>query len=123
MKLTLSALAHTWMFDVDGTILAHNGHLTQQERVLPGVKEFWDRIPQRDCIILLSAREEMYRDATLAFICAAGLRFDFAHFGLPTGERVLVNDAKPSGLSTAYACNVQRNAGLGSLHYLEDASL
>ena len=32
--------------------------------------------------------------------------------GMPTGERILINDIKPSGLRTALAINVKRDEGL-----------
>ena len=40
---------------------------------------------------------------------------DHTLFGLPAGERVLINDTKPSGLSTALAVNVVRDAGLANI--------
>ncbi len=58
---------------------------------------------------------EAEKPATLAFLRAHGLRFDHAIFNLPTGERVLINDAKPSGLATALAVNVPRDAGLSAM--------
>lgn len=111
--VTLSPLAHTWLIDLDGCIAPHNGHLTGPDTLLPGVREFWATIPADDRIVLLSARAERHRDAALAFMAAEGLRVDHALFGLPTGERVLINDAKPSGLPTAHAINVTRDGGLG----------
>jgi len=33
-------------------------------------------------------------------------------FGLPQGERILINDMKPSGLITAYAINKNRDEAL-----------
>jgi hypothetical protein len=108
----LSPLRHTWLVDIDGTMLEHNGHKRGIDRLLPGVETFWQKIPARDVIILLSARKQDEREATLRFIDAAGLRYDQAVFGLPAGERILINDAKPSGLVTALAVNVTRDAGL-----------
>jgi hypothetical protein len=115
MRLPLSNLAHTWLIDVDGTILCHNGHKQGGDALLPGVHEFWATIPPGDTIVLMSAREETYREATLAFLEAAGLRFDYALFGLPHGERILINDVKPRGLHTALAVNLRRDGGLAEL--------
>ncbi len=113
--LRLSPLGHTWLIDVDGVICPHNGYLRGDDTLLPGVREFWARIPPSDRIVLLSARDEVDRAATLALMAAEGLRVDHALFGLPTGERILINDAKPSGLVTALAVNVARDAGLTDL--------
>lgn len=123
MMPSLSTLPHTWLVDLDGTLLAHNGHLAGHERLLPGVLDFWATIPHHDCIILLSARDESYRASTLDFLCQAGIRFNHALFGLPKGERVVINDAKPSGLAMAHAINVKRDEGLIAFHYREDATI
>lgn len=117
MTMALSRLGHTWLIDIDGTILKHNGYKMGGDELLPGVQAFWQAIPAGDCIILLSAREEQYRSITLDFIRNAGLRFDQALFGLPHGERLLLNDAKPRGLQTAIALNLARDAGLAGLEF------
>ena len=36
-------------------------------------------------------------------------------FNLPTGERILINDMKPSGLDTAIGINLERDIGLENL--------
>jgi hypothetical protein len=113
--LRLSTLPHTWLIDVDGVICPHNGYLRGGDTLLPGVRELWARIPAADCIILLSAREPELRAATLAFMAAQGLRVDQALFGLPVGERILINDAKPGGLLTAVSVNVARDQGLAEV--------
>jgi hypothetical protein len=113
--LLLSSLPHTWIIDIDGTILKHNGHKEHGDQLLAGVKDFWQRIPVEDTIILMSAREERYVEDTLSFLRNNGLRYDQAIFGLPKGERVLINDIKPSGLHTALAVNLSRDEGLRGL--------
>lgn len=110
--IVLSDLAHTWLIDLDGTVLLHNGYKNGGDVLLPGVQDFWAQIPAGDVIVLLSARPEAERVQTLDFLQGAGLRFDHALFGLPTGERVLINDQKPQGLKTAIAVNVVRDGGL-----------
>ena len=104
-------LSHTWFFDVDGTILEHNGYYTGQEKLLPGVKELWQFIPENDTIIIISAREEEYRQSTLKFLDKNNIRYNYAIFGVPTGERIVVNDEKPDGLQTAIAWNIKRDTG------------
>ncbi|MDB5430668.1 MAG: hypothetical protein JWP35_1784 [Caulobacter sp.] len=113
--VTLSALAHTWLIDLDGVVCPHNGHLRGDDSLLPGAEAFWAAIPDGDTIILLSARAEAHKAAALALLAAHGLRVDHALFGLPTGERILINDAKPSGLVTALAVNLGRDEGLGGV--------
>lgn len=113
--LVLSRLPHTWLIDVDGTILRHNGQLMGGDELLPGVKAFWESIPCADVVVLLSARNEEERASTLAFMQKHNLRVDYAIFGLPKGERVLINDEKPRGMKTAIALNVSRDHGLSSI--------
>lgn len=113
--LRLSTLPHTWLIDVDGVVVPHNGHLRGDETLLPGVRELWATIPAGDRIVLLSARGEEHRVATLALMAAQGLRVDHTLFGLPPGERILINDTKPGGLRTALALNVARDAGLADI--------
>ncbi len=110
--LRLSTLAHTWLIDLDGVVCPHNGHLRGDETILPGVRDLWASIPAGDVIVLLSARGAEHRSTALALMAAQGLRVDHALFGLPVGERILINDAKPGGLLTAVAVNVARDKGL-----------
>ena len=112
-NLKLSTLAKTWVFDVDGTLLIHNGHLrTQGDEVLPGVKEFFSNISPEDKVVLLTARKEVFREQLESFLNANGIRFDKILYGMPMGERILGNDKKPSGRVTAYAVNKERDAPL-----------
>ncbi len=109
-KLILSTLPKTWIFDLDGTLLKHNGYKTDgEDTVLPGAKEYLEQIPLKDRILILTSRTEEYRGQTLAFLEASGIRYDEILFGLPMGERIVVNDRKPSGLNTAVAINLDRD--------------
>ena len=104
-------LGHTWIIDVDGTIAEVNRHPYDNDKLLPGVKKMWSKIPTQDMIIIMTAREESVKEKTLAFIDSHGLRYDRAVFGVHHGERIVVNDNKPGGLQTAIAWNVKRNKG------------
>lgn len=123
MKLTLSPLSKTWIFDVDGTIVRHNGHLTREgDQLLPGVKELFESIPATDVIVLMTARKPEYQDSLKRFLAKNNIRFDYLLTDMPQGERILVNDRKPSGLQTAYAVNKNRDQAL-SLSFEVDNSL
>ncbi len=111
--LMLSPLPKTWIFDVDGTLLVHNGHLREQgDEVLPGVQELFSQISPNDKVVLLTARKEVLREHLESFLNDNGIRFDVILYGMPMGERILMNDKKPSGLVTAYAVNKERDAPL-----------
>jgi len=122
-ELTLSPLAHTWLIDIDGTIVRHNGHKSNAESLLEGVLAFWAQIPTTDKVVLLTARTAEEMKATLGFLDQQGLRYDHVLFEMPTGERVLINDCKPSGLKTAIALNVVRDKGLSGLRFSIDPNL
>ena len=104
-------LGHTWFVDLDGTILNHNGYLNDNDYLLPGVKQLWASIPEGDYIIIVTGRQEQYKECSLKILTENGLRYDHAIFGLPLGERIVVNDLKPEGLKTAIAWNVERDKG------------
>ena len=123
MPLTLSELPHTWLIDVDGTILKHNGHKMGGDELLPGVVELWSQMAAHDVVVLLSARTEQEMAPTLAYLDEHGLRYDHCLFGMPKGERILINDRKPGGLMTAVAVNVGRDEGLAGVDVVVDSSL
>lgn len=109
-KIIMSTLPKTWIFDLDGTLLKHNGYkLDGKDSLLSGAKEYLDSIPQEDRLIILTSRTEEYRDSTIRFLKDEGIRYDEILFNMPFGERIVVNDRKPSGLETAFAFNIDRD--------------
>ena len=110
MTLTLSSLPHTWILDLDGTIVEHNGYKKYGHDVfLEGAEKFLKALPSGDLIIFLTSRTEEYRKLTEDFLKENDIRYDHLICGAPYGERVLINDDKPSGLKMAYAINVDRD--------------
>lgn len=109
-NLVLSTLPKTWIFDLDGTLVKHNGYKTDgKDTLLKGAKEYLDGIPLTDKIIIFTSRTEEYREKTLEFLQEQAIRFDRILFEMPMGERIVVNDKKPSGLNMAVAINPERD--------------
>ena len=105
-----SPLAKTWILDIDGTIVKHNGYkIDGYDTLLEGVKEFFSDLSQDDKVILLTARKGEYLDNLKEFLKCNNIRYDYLISDMPFGERIIINDRKPSGLNTAYAVNKNRD--------------
>ena len=105
-----SPLAKTWILDIDGTIVKHNGYkIDGYDTLLEGVKEFFSDLPEDDKVILLTARKGEYLDNLKEFLKCNNIRYDYLISDMPFAERILINDRKPSGLNTAYAVNKNRD--------------
>lgn len=108
----------TIICDLDGTVFRHHGgQFTQYEKdveILPGVKEKFSEWGSKGySIILMSARRESDRDLTISQLSKFEIFYDKLILGVGGGERVLINDLKPSvKYNTATAYNVERNEGL-----------
>lgn len=109
IKLTLSTLGHTWLLDLDGVILRHNGYKHGGDEFLPGAKDFLLGLPPNDTLIFLTSRTDEDIKTTVSFLAGHGIKALIIP-NLPHGERVLINDRKPSGLPTAHAVNLERDA-------------
>lgn len=114
-KIVLSSLGHTWLIDIDGTVAKHNGYkIDGYDTLLPHVKDFFESIPKQDRIIFLTSRKEKYREETERFLANNGIKFDLIIYGLPYGERIVINDNKPSGLEMSIAVCLERDEGLNA---------
>ncbi|MBE6085486.1 MAG: hypothetical protein E7203_08575 [Selenomonas ruminantium] len=122
-NLRLSTLGKTWIFDFDGTLVEHNGYKCGADHWLPGAKEFLQGLPAEDYVLILTAREEAARKATEDFLKQEGIRYDDIKFQIPMGERILLNDSKPSGLKMSYSVECKRNEGLLGLNVEIDEDL
>lgn len=108
--LILSTLPKTWIFDLDGTLVKHNGYkIDGVDTLLDGAKEYVESIPAEDFILILTSRTDEYREMTLSFLKENGIRYDEILFNMPMGERIVVNDRKPSGIGMAIAVNTDRD--------------
>lgn len=108
--LILSTLPKTWIFDLDGTLVKHNGYkIDGWDTLLDGVKEYIESIPSDDFILILTSRTDAYRERTLSFLKENNIRYDKILFNMPMGERIVLNDRKTSGLDMAIAINVDRD--------------
>ena len=108
--IELSPLGKTWILDLDGTLVKHNGYkLDGHDTLLAGAKEFLQNITLEDLVIIVTSRKEDAREETIAFLQENQIRYDYIIWNAPYGERIVVNDKKPSGLKTAIAVNVERN--------------
>lgn len=109
-KHIVSTMGKTWILDLDGTIVKHNGYKTDgYDTLLDGAKDFLDQISEDDMIILLTSRPEEYKDCTIHFLEENHIRYHHIIFNAPYGERILINDEKESGLKTALAINTKRD--------------
>ncbi len=113
-KLVLSTLSKTWIFDLDGTLVKHNGYkIDGYDTLLPGAKEYVESIPAEDYILILTSRTDEYKDMTLDFLKQNGIRYNEIMFNMPMGERIVLNDRKPSGIEMAVAVNMDRDMVAG----------
>lgn len=113
MNLELSPLGHTWFIDLDGTVLKHNGHkLDGHDTLLEGALSFLQGIPSGDMILFVTSRPVEEQKETESFLKEHGIPFHQVIYGLPYGERIVMNDRKPSGLETAIAVNGTRDEGI-----------
>jgi hypothetical protein len=109
-KIKLSSLGHTWVLDLDGTILKHNGYkLDGRDTMLDGALDFLRSIPEGDMVVFITSRTLEQKYAAEVLLKEHNIRFEHIIYGAPYGERILVNDRKPSGLNTALAVNVRRD--------------
>ena len=110
MEIEMTGLSKTWILDLDGTLLVHDGpYIMGKDEFLPGAREFLDSIPRRDMIIFLTARSDYEKPHTMRFLKENNVRYDHIIFNAGEGERIMINDMKPDGLVTAYAVNTVRD--------------
>lgn len=110
MEIEMSSLPKTWLLDLDGTIVKHNGYILDgKDSLLDGAKEFLSQITDDDMVIFITSRKKEYRSITEEFLRSNNIRYDHIIFEAPYGERILINDDKPSGLKMAYAFDQRRN--------------
>ena len=121
-ELVLSPLAKTWIFDIDGTLAKHNGYkIDGRDTILPGVQSFLADISKDDMIILITSRKEEQRADTEKFLKDNKIRFDHLICNAPYGERIVINDRKPSGLPTAIAINIERDGPIDKKIIIDDS--
>jgi len=109
-SIELSPLGHTWILDLDGTIVKHNGYKTEgEDSFVDGAKEFLLGIPLKDMIVFITSREQSCKEKTELFLKSNNIRYDHIIYGAPCGERILINDSKPSGLNTAISICKKRD--------------
>ena len=111
-NLTFSSLPKTWILDIDGTIVKHNGYKTGKDVLLPGVKRFLKKIKKNDIVIFITSRDISQKNDLENFLDKHKIKYTQIIYNAPVGERILINDIKPSGLKTAFAINKKRDEEL-----------
>lgn len=110
MEIEMTTLPKTWILDLDGTIVKHNGYkLDGMDSLLPGARDFLCQIKEEDMVIFVTSRKKEHQENTENFLRKEGIRFDHIIYEAPYGERILVNDSKPSKRIMAYAFTPNRD--------------
>lgn len=123
MTVVMTTLGKTWLLDLDGTLVKHNGYkIDGEDRLLPGAEQLLAQIRPEDTVILLTSRGPECREKTESFLRRHTIRYDHIVFGLPYGERILINDRKPSGREMAFAVNTRRDHAC-ELKFVRDSEM
>ena len=75
-----------------------------------------------DIIVFIPARKHEYRAIPEMFLEDNGIRYDHIIFEAPYGERIVINDKKPSSLPVSVAVNTDRDDAW-SVSYTVDKNL
>lgn len=114
--IEVSKLPKLWIFDLDGTLVKHNGYLLDgEDTLLDGVQDFFKKLPESDKVLIITARSKKFKRKTIKFLKKHNIKFNKIWFDCPIGERILVNDKKPKGLKTSIAINTTRNKFLDEI--------
>lgn len=98
----VSCLGKTWVLDLDGTLVKHNGYKTDgHDTLLDGIDTLLSQIKEEDMVIIVTARDRKYATQTEGFLTGNGIRYNHIIYNAPYGERILINDMKLS-----YSANV-----------------
>ena len=121
-NIVVSALGKTWILDIDGTVCKHNGYkLDGHDTLLPGAKQFFEGIVEIDKVVFITSRSQAYAEMTESFLRENGIRWNAIIYDLPYGERILVNDKKPSGLKTSIAVNTERDVFMEEIFIVDES--
>jgi hypothetical protein len=117
--------------DIDGTLVRFPDTVEGFKNIpkgktpleaLPGtLDKLWEWETQGFRIILTTGRKESMRFTTERQLREVGIFWDQLIMGLGPGKRYLVNDIN-NGSKTAFAVNVERNHGIGSVKLDEQES-
>ncbi len=119
--IKVSSLNKTWILDLDGTIVKHNGYkLDGYDSLLPGAREFMDSIDKKDMIIFITSRTDEYRKITEQFLMDNDIRYDSIIYNAPYGERILINDRKTCGLDTSISINTNRDEFMKTQFHIDN---
>ena len=110
----------TLFIDIDGTLFEHKGTFSNialtESTLLPNAREKMDEWCSKEYrIILTTARRESLRNRTESELQRLCIPYDCLVMGISKGQRVLINDRRPSGDDTAFAINIDRDTGLGDI--------
>ena len=119
--LELSPLNKTWIIDLDGTVVKHNGYkIDGYDTLLDGVKEFFRNLKKDDIVIFLTSRKGIFLDNLKKFLADNDIRYNYILSDIPVGERILINDIKPMGLNCAFSINKKRDEKLDIKYKIRD---
>lgn len=80
------------------------------------------QIHPEDTVVLLTSRGREWQEKTEVFLRKHNIQYDHIIFELPYGERILINDRKPSGREMAFAINTQRDCAC-ELTFVRDSEM
>lgn len=110
MEIEMTSLPKTWIFDLDGTLVKHNGYkIDGQDSLLDGAEQLLNEVQSDDMVIFITSRKLQYKEETECFLKENNIRFDQIIYEAPYGERIIINDKKPSGREMAFAINTERD--------------
>lgn len=119
--IVLSAMPKTWILDLDGTLVKHNGYkIDGFDTLLNDAKLILENIKEDDLVIIVTSREEKYRCITEAFLHENRIRYNYILFEAPYGERIVINDDKPSGLQMAHSITCIRDSSIKKQIIIDD---
>jgi hypothetical protein len=113
--------SNTYLIDVDGTIFKKTGSTDDwydglSSKLLPGVKEFFQRIEKESAhIVLITARKESCRQQLEWQLAHHRIFYDQLIMGVTNGKRIMINDGESELIK------VEPNVGLSSSKKLKDA--